>query len=323
MNSAKGTIVTTITITTRPYIGETDLAPVADFLNLVEAHDRIEEGTSVAELREEFGEPGFEPERDLRLYEDEMGQLVGFAQLWAVEDTDDNDGFLWFKVHPQHRGGELEAQMFAWAEERLRERGRVKLRVVAREVETAKQALYERHGFEPVRYFLRMRRDLALPIPAPVFPAGYTLRDGDHDPQLWAELYNESFVDHYNFHPHDAAWVQHWQQEPSNRPELSLVAVAPDGTLAAFAWCSVHVEENQRTGRLDGHIGLLGTRRGHRRIGLGRAMLLAGMQRLREAGMSHAMLGVDASSPTGANTLYESAGFETFFTRILYSRDVP
>jgi len=239
-----------------------------------------------------------------------------------VEETEDNDGFLWFKVHPQHRGGELEAQLFAWAEEQLHQRGRVKLRVAARDIETERQAMFAQHGFEPVRYFLRMRRDLAEPIATPVLPAGYTMRAGNHDPQQWADLYNESFVDHYNFHPHDAAWVQHWQDVPENRPELSLVAVAPDGTLAAFAWCSIHTEENQRTGRQDGHIGLLGTRRGHRRIGLGRAMLLSALERLRDTGMTHAMLGVDASSPTGANTLYESAGFETYFTRILYSRDI-
>lgn len=314
--------MTTITITSRAYAGEDDLAPIADFLNQVEAHDRLEEGISVAELREELSEPGFDPARDQRLWQDEDGRLVAFGQLWVAEENEDNDGFLWFKVHPELRGGELEPQMFAWAEAQLRQRGRLLLRVSARDVEADRQALIERHGFVPARYFLRMRRPLDAPIPAPVFPAGYTLRAGDHDPQAWADMYNESFVDHYNFHPHDAAWVSHWQNEPGNRPELNLVAAAPDGTLAAFAWCSIRAEENERTGRTDGWVGLLGTRRGHRRIGLGRAMLLAAMQRLRDAGMDTAVLGVDGASPTGANKLYESVGFETFFSRTLYSRDV-
>ena len=315
----------------RPYAGESDLAQIADFLNLVEAHDRVEEGSSVEELREEFSEPGFDPLRDLRLWEDEAGRLVGFCQLWAVEETPDNDGFLWFKVHPELRGGELalradaggiEPEMFAWAAARLRERGRARLRVAARDVETERAALIERHGFVPVRYFLRMRRALAEPIPAPQFPAGYTLRDGNHDPQAWADMYNESFVDHYNFHPHTAAQVRHWQQSPDSPPELNLVAVAPDGTLAAFAWCSIRTGENERNGRNDGWVGVLGTRRGHRRLGLGRAMLLAGLERLHAAGMENAILGVDAASPTGANRLYESVGFHTVFSRTLYSRDI-
>jgi mycothiol synthase len=310
------------TLIARAYAGETDLGAIVAFLNLVEAHDCVEEGSSVTELREEFNEPSFDPASGLRLYENAHGELVGFAQLYSAEDTADNDGFLWFKVHPEHRTGRIELQMFTWAEEQLRGRGRVRLRVTARDVEIERQALIVQHGFVPARYFLRMRRALAEPVPVPVFPQGYQLRDGDHDPQDWAELYNESFVDHYNFHPHDAEFARHWQKDPDYLPELNLVATAPDGTLAAFAWCHINSEHNTRTGRLDGAIGVLGTRRGHRRIGLGRAMLLAGMQRLRDAGMTNAELGVDASSPTGANMLYESVGFETVYSRVLYSRDI-
>ncbi|MEN9937743.1 MAG: hypothetical protein RLZZ387_4322, partial [Chloroflexota bacterium] len=310
-------------ITSRPYAGEADLAPIAAFLNTVEAHDQVEEGTSAEELRVDFAEPGFDPSRDVRVWEDDGGRIVGFGQLWAVEETADNDGFLWYKLHPELRDGTLEPEVFAWAEGRLRERGRVLLRVVARDVEVERSASIERLGFTPVRYFYRMSRPLDLPIPEPQFPVGYTLHGGPHDAQAWAELYNESFVDHYNFHPHDAEQVRHWQEAPHERPELNLVAAAPDGTLAAFAWCSVRPSENERTGRKDGFIGVLGSRRGHRRIGLGRAMLLAAMQRLKEAGMDFARLGVDAASPTGANTLYESVGFAVAFSRTLYSREVP
>jgi mycothiol synthase len=312
----------TNTLRSRAYAGEADLEALAAFLNLAEAHDRVEEGSSVTELREEFNEPGFDPVNSLRLYENTQGELVGFAQIYMAEDSADNDGFLWFKVHPAYRTGQIEPLMFAWAEEQLRQRGRVKLRVMAQNQETERQALIERHGFVPVRYFLRMRRPLSEPIPVPLFPQGYQLRAGDHDPQAWADLYNDSFADHYNFHPHDAEFVQHWQHDPDYRSELNLVAIAPDGTLAAFAWCHIHSERNKRSGRLDGTIGLLGTRRGHRRLGLGRAMLLSGMHLLRDAGMSHADLGVDAASPTGANTLYESVGFETAYSRVLYSRDL-
>jgi mycothiol synthase len=314
--------VTTIALVGRPYAGEADLAPIAEFINLCEAHDQHEEGSSVEELRAEFAEPGFDPARDLRLLEDESGRMVGFGQIWSPPQTADNDGFLWFKVHPEQRGGEIERELVAWAEARLREMGRTKLRAVARDVEPERARLLETMGFEPCRYFLRMARPLDEPIPAPAFPEGYTLRDGDHDPEAWAALYNESFVDHFNFHPHTADEIRHFQAEPDERPELNLVAVAPDGSLAAFAWCGIRSHENERSGRKDGWIGLLGTRRGHRRIGLGRAMLLAGMERLRAAGMESARLAVDGASPTGATRLYESLGFRTQHSRTLYNRDI-
>ena len=313
----------TLTISARPYSGETDLAPIVEFLNLCEAHDKIEEGISVEELRIEFAEPRFDPARDLRLWFDDSGSLVGFGQLYAGEDSAENDGFLWFKVHPELRDGQIEPELFAWAEARLRELGRVRLTATAHEREPDRLALLERAGFRVVRYYLRMARALDELIPAPEFPQGYTLRAGDHDPQAWAELYNESFIDHYNFHAHDAEQVSHWQGEPDYRSDLNLVAVAPDGTLAAFAWSSISPQENERSGRKDGWIGVLGTRRGHRRIGLGRAMLLAAMTRLQEVGMEFARLGVDASSPTGATHLYESVGFRAVYRRALLSRDVP
>lgn len=306
----------------RAYAGEADLETIAAFLNLVEAHDRVEEGYSAAELREEFNEPSFDAANGLRLYENAQGQLVGFAQLYAAEETADNDGFLWFKVHPAYRTDQIEPLMFAWAEEQLRRNGRAKLRVNAQNQEIERQAMIERHGFIPVRYYLRMRRPLSAPLPTPVFPPGYQLVAGDHDPQAWADLYNDAFADHYNFHRHDADFVRHWYRDPDYRSDLNLVATAPDGTLAAFAWCHIHAERNQRSGRLDGTVALLGTRRGHRRLGLGRALLLTGMQLLRDTGMSYAELAVDATSPTGANTLYESVGFQTAYSRILYSRDL-
>jgi len=312
----------TNTLLSRAYAGEVDLETIAAFLNLVEAHDLVEEGSSVAELREEFNEPSFDPVNGLRLYTNAQGELVGFAQLYFAADSADNDGFLWFKVHPAYRTEQIEPLMFAWAAEQLRQRGREKLRVMAHDKETERQSLIARHGFLPVRYFLWMHRALTEPMPAPLFPQGYQLHAGDHDPQAWADLYNDSFADHYNFYPRDAEFVRHWQRDPDYRSDLNLVVIAPDGTLTAFAWCHIHAERNKRSGRLDGTIGVLGTRPGHRRLGLGRALLLTGMQRLRNVGMTNADLGVDAASPTGANMLYASVGFKTAYSRVLYSRNL-
>jgi len=54
--------------------------------------------------------------------------------------------------------------------------------------------------------------------------------------------------------------------------------------------------------------------------GLGRALLLAGLHVLKEAGMESATLGVDAESLTGATRLYESVGFVEHKRYILYRR---
>jgi GNAT superfamily N-acetyltransferase len=306
----------------RGYAGEQELPAIVDFINMCDAHDRMEEGTSIEEMIAEFSTPGYDTARDVRVWYDADGAIVAFGQLWAIDENDDNDGFLWYRIHPNLQGDGIDGQLFAWADARLRELGRVLLRVVTMPHERWRIAAYEQHGFAPVRFYLRLRRQLDTPFDTPQFPAGYSVIDGDHDPQMWAELYNESFVDHFNFHRHTAEQVAHWQSEPDYRSDLNLIALAPDGTPAALAWCGINEADNARTGRRDGVVNLLGTRRGHRRRGLGRAMLLTALERLRAAGMDAARLGVDADSPTGATRLYESVGFEESQRRILYSRAV-
>ena len=59
-----------------------------------------------------------------------------------------------------------------------------------------------------------------------------------------------------------------------------------------------------------------------RRKGLGSALTLAGLRALREAGMTSAVLGVDAENVTGARRLYERFGFEVVDQEVMYRREV-
>jgi mycothiol synthase len=318
--------VTTVITSARPYAGEADLPLIAELINSCEMIDRLDDATSADELRLEFSTPGFDAARDLRLWQADDGQLIGFGQLWFHDQAADPDSFVWYKIHPSARGGDLDMQILAWAAGRTREvareRGvRLRLRAVAYPTEPERIALLESEGFGVDRYFWRMACPLDDSIPEPRFPDSFTLISGPHDPEAWVQLFNESFVDHWNHVPKTAEEARHWQSDALYRPELNLVALAPDGTPAAFCWCEISAEQNALSERNEGHIGLLGTRRGFRSIGLGRAMLLAGMRVLRDAGADTAKLGVDADSPTGATRLYESAGFRTVMTRMLYGKD--
>lgn len=310
------------TLTTRPYAGEMDLEAIAELINACEAIDRLEEGTSMAELRQEINAPSVDRTRDLCLWEDN-DRLVAFGQLWIPESGDILDSFLWFRVHPTARGGDLEVEIVAWGEQRMREvaqeRGvAVKLRSGTRETDRDRITLLESLGYICDRYFFRMGRSLVEPIPEPYFPPKYTLRSGAQrrDPNAWVKMYNESFIDHWNFHELTCDRLKHEFKNPYYNPEFDWVAIALDGTFASFCYCSINREENQRKQRNEGWIAVLGTRRGHRKQGLGRAMLLAGMQRLKAAGMDTALLGVDAQNPNGALRLYESVGFRQLHTKI-------
>ena len=140
--------------------------------------------------------------------------------------------------------------------------------------------------------------------------------------ERWVDMFNWSFIDHWNHHPLNLENHRHWLASPKYKADRDLVALAPDGTYAAFCFCWIDPDDNARNNRKEGWIDILGTRRGYRKIGLGTAMLLKGMRLLKDEGMDTAVLGVDAENPSGALRLYESVGFANVRTSVTYSKDL-
>ena len=310
--------------TSRPYAGEADLPQIAELVTACDAADGTGNGTSVEELRQTFADPSVDLAQNFRLWEDD-GVLVGYGELYSSELTDEIQTTLFFYAHPAaSERAMLGGQIVAWAAQRSDEVGRnhdisVCLRVTAFEADEWRRSILEHAAFTIERYALDMLMLLDVPLPEAQMPDGFTLRAARlDDAEAWTAMYNQAFIDQWNYHPWQPEQFAQWFNDPDNDPELCLVALAPDGTFAAFCWCTIFAAENERLGYNEGHIDLLGTRRGFRRRGLGRAMLLQGLRRLQAAGVQVARLGVDAASPTGATRLYESVGFRTAATWIHY-----
>ncbi|MDJ0619499.1 MAG: GNAT family N-acetyltransferase [Calothrix sp. MO_192.B10] len=316
-----------LTLTKRAYNGEADLNAIANLINACDAVDKLEEGTTVAELQTEFSTPSINQARDLQLWSNGDGELIGFGFLWITEPSEVIDGFLSIYVHPSHRHINLESEIIAWAEGRMGEVQRlqqipVRLGLGTRDTQCDRIKIIENHGFHPTRYFFTMERNLQQAIPQPQLPEGFSIRqmNGEADAQAWVEMFNNSFIDHWNHHDLTIENFIHHINEPCYRPDLDLIAIAPNGTFAATCHCYIFPEDNIRTGRREGWIGVLATIRNYRRIGLGKAMLLSGLHQLKSAGMNTARLGVDADNPSGALGLYQSVGFDKIYTSIMYMK---
>jgi ribosomal protein S18 acetylase RimI-like enzyme len=91
------------------------------------------------------------------------------------------------------------------------------------------------------------------------------------------------------------------------RPELDWVAVAPDGSFAAYA-CGWLDDANGAV-----ELEPVGTHPDHRRAGLGRAVCLAVASAARRTGASLAVVYCHPGGP--AQALYEAAGFRRVATR--------
>lgn len=323
------------TLVTRSYQGEIDLEAIAELFQACETVDRLDEWVSVSDLRQKFNAPDVDKESDIRLWENGEGKLIGFGKLSIQESV---DGYLSWRVHPTVRGEGIEQEIIRWGEARMKEVARdkgvsVNLRSGTRDTQTERIALLESCGFTPNRYFFDMERSLADPLPKPELPVGFTLQSHSSAHfsskqeqrkflEAWVEAYNQTFIDHWNFHEVKVEQVEYIVSDPNYRPDLTWVAIDPDGTFAAFCYCCFYPEENKYKGRKEGWINTLGTRRGFRQRGLGKAMLLSGMEGLQSVGLDKVLLGVDAENPSGATRLYESVGFRKVHTDIVYGKEL-
>jgi mycothiol synthase len=309
-------------LTLRQHTGGT--APAAEMVpiaNAVYTANGMDEITTVADLESWLGHAlaGFDPASDVVLAEVD-GVLVGYA--W-VDWVDTTDGLREFRlggyVHPDWQGRGIGRQLLAWQEAHARASAAAAASTRplafgswASELNASKGRLLAAAGYTPVRYFFEMLRPGLDEVEVPPMPDGLEVRPAGRDraskKQLWdADV--EAFEDHWGgFDSSDAAF-EAWLVRPNWDSDLWVVAWDGD-EIAGAVMNTIYADDNEAFGRRRGWLDSVFVRRRWRRRGLGAALVARSLVRLREAGMSEAMLGVDSDNPSGALALYERAGFE-------------
>jgi mycothiol synthase len=182
----------------------------------------------------------------------------------------------------------------------------------ADERRAAKISLLQSLGYQPARWFFEMLRPSLDEIDVPPLPEGLEIRpmtSARHEVRRLFDADVEAFQDHWGGFAADDAAFEEWLTEPNFDP--SLYVVAWDGEqIAGGVENAIYAKDNEAFNRRRGWLDSVFVRRPWRRRGLGAALVARSLVRLREAGMSEAMLGVDSANPTGALGLYERAGFK-------------
>jgi ribosomal protein S18 acetylase RimI-like enzyme len=101
--------------------------------------------------------------------------------------------------------------------------------------------------------------------------------------------------------------------KPGYTPELDLVAVSPEGTFASYCIC--WLDPVSKIGEFEP----VGTRTVFRGKGLGKAVMLEGLRRLKASGMETAIV-YSAGGNQASRKLYESVGFEVYGRAYEYVR---
>jgi mycothiol synthase len=183
----------------------------------------------------------------------------------------------------------------------------------------ASRILLSRAGFSPVRTLLQLRMPLAAATEEPAATA-FTIdrfRPG-LDEGAWLELNARVFKSHPEQGRITLDDVGARQAEPWFDAGDFLLAWDGD-RLVGYNWLKIEADDSLDGARL-GEIYVIGVDSADAGRGLGRTLMLAGLNRLRERGCAVAALYVDAENE-GAVRLYRSLGFTDFTVDVQYSRN--
>lgn len=249
----------------------------------------------------------------LRFWKHE-GQLIAFAFV-------DEYNNLWFETEPGSVFlNEVESEIFEWGIQCIKRinpwtDSAITLDSTCPAKHSQRIKMLEKYGFEPQSIrSLYYSRSLNEPVPEYPLPQGYSIRcvHGKHEVEELVKLHRAAFgTDHMTIEQRlammsTAAYV----------PELDLVAVAPDGELAGFCVCSISESEMDH-----GYTDPIGVHPKAQRLGVGKAIVTAGLQGLKNYGVKAVELGTSSENIAMQN-LAASLGFVCISEKRWFSKAV-
>lgn len=237
------------------------------------------------------------------------GEPVGY--LRAVDRGDDPPAVdLAMTVHPDHRDDAVPGALLDAGTAHARRVGAHHVSLWCFGADAGTDALAAGRGLVVERELWQMRVPLPL-AERPAWPPGVVVRAfvPGTDDGAWLDVNNRAFA----ADPDQGGWTRATLAarvaEPWFDPAGFLVA-DDGGRMAGFCWTKVHPPAPPHEPHALGEIYVIGVDPAVQGRGLGRALVLAGLEHLHGRGIEVGMLFVDARN-TAAVGLYRALGFVT------------
>jgi len=240
-------------------------------------------------------------------------KVVGFAFV-------DHYNNLRYEVDPKYHSTQIENEIVEWGITCMK----------ARNAETGKEntldasfykentwqiAMLDRWGFVHENFrSLRYQRSLSEPIARYVFPQGFSYRciEGEQEVDALVSMHRAAFGTE-NMTVEERLAIM---SAPQYDREMDLVAMAPNGELAAFCLCEIEAEKEHI-----GYTDLIGTRPQYQKLGLGKAIITIGLHILKKKGVKFVELGT-SSENIAMQRLADALGFEVVSEKLWFSKKI-
>jgi mycothiol synthase len=309
--NATGTTLGCVQLDVKRRMGEADIAAVSELLHLAAVADKhLPLGEHMWLDLVEGGRTGF---AGFVAWEAGHGHPVGYAQLsrgrtsWAIE----------FVVDPHHRepGGTVGVDLVRAALDEVAREGGGHVHMWVPKPGPQHDAIAAANGMARGRELLQMRRP--LPVPGSRDPVATRPFEPGRDEVAWLEVNGRAFSSHPEQGEWDLETLLRRERESWFDPQGFLLHER-DGRLAGFCWTKVHADHDPPLGE----IYVIAVDPAFRGLGLGRRLLLAGLDWLAGRGLPTGMLYVDASNESAVK-LYRDVGFTVDHIDRAYVADVP
>jgi mycothiol synthase len=290
-------------IEVKTHMGRGDVTAVRGLLDAAtsaDAHAALDEHAWLDLVQ--GGRAGF---AGLVAWEDGHPHPVGYAQVsrgdqsWALE----------YVVDPHHRvpGNTIGVDLVRQAADLIASAGGGHVHMWVNQPRPEHDQIAAAIGLKPGRVLYQMRRPLPLedalrpehPITTRPFRVGV-------DEAGWLEVNNRAF----DWHPEQGGWdkatIEQREAEPWFDPAGFLLHDDATGRLDGFCWTKIHPDTDPPMGEI--YVIAADPARVDKTPGLGRQLVIAGLEYLTGRGLTVAMLYVDATN-TGAVKLYVDLGF--------------